>query len=313
MVTREGLSAPDAASEVLPFPMDPPRKGIILAGGYGTRLYPVTRAISKQLVPIFDKPLIYYPLSTVMLAGIRDILIITAPGDQEAFERLFGDGSALGLRIRYVSQPRPDGIADAFRLGRSFIGDDAVMLALGDNIHYGQGLIECLRRAALRTSGATVFAYRVSDAASYGVVEFDTQGRVIGLEEKPAAPRSTYAVTGLYFFDNQVVEIAERLRPSARGELEITDVNRVYLERESLYVERLGRGIAWLDTGTHEALLQASTFVRTIEERQGLKVACIEEVAFRMRYIDAADLERLARPMARQPYGAYLLRILQEG
>jgi glucose-1-phosphate thymidylyltransferase len=248
-----------------------------------------------------------------MLAGIRDILIITTPGDQEGFKRLLGDGSDLGLRLRYVAQPRPDGIADAFRLGRSFIGDDGVTLALGDNIHYGHGLIPCLHRATSRTSGATVFAYRVNDPSRYGVVEFDADGRVVGLEEKPAAPRSTYAVTGLYFFDNQVVEIAERLRPSARGELEITDVNRAYLERESLYVERLGRGIAWLDTGTHEALLEAATFVRTIEERQGLKVACIEEVAFRMRYIDAAGLERLARPMANQPYGAYLLRILREG
>jgi glucose-1-phosphate thymidylyltransferase len=290
----------------------PPRKGIILAGGHGTRLYPLTRAVSKQLVPIFDKPLVYYPLSTVMLAGIRDILIVTTPQDQEAFKRLLGDGSDLGLRIQYAEQAQPDGIADAFRLGRAFIGQDSVALALGDNIFYGQGFVESLRRAALRTTGATVFAYRVSDPTQYGVVEFDAQGNVIGLEEKPTQPRSTYAVTGLYFYDNQVVEIAEHLRPSARGELEITDVNRAYLERGSLYVERLGRGIAWLDTGTHEALLQAATFVRTIEERQGLKVACIEEVAFRMNYIGAADLERLARPMARNEYGEYLLRILHE-
>jgi glucose-1-phosphate thymidylyltransferase len=313
MVTPRQPHAFDVDGESLELPIGAPRKGIILAGGHGTRLYPVTRAITKQLAPVFDKPLIYYPLSTVMLAGIRDILIITTPGDQEGFKRLLGDGSDLGLRLRYVVQPRPDGIADAFRLGRSFIGDDGVTLALGDNIHYGHGLIGCLHRAASRTTGATVFAYRVNDPSRYGVVEFDADGRVVGLEEKPAAPRSTYAVTGLYFFDNQVVEIAERLRPSARGELEITDVNRAYLERESLYVERLGRGIAWLDTGTHEALLEAATFVRTIEERQGLKVACIEEVAFRMRYIDAAGLERLARPMANQPYGAYLLRILREG
>ena len=313
MVTPREPHAFDVDGESLRPPIGAPRKGIILAGVHGTRHYPVTRAIRIQLPQVFDKPRIYDPLSTVMLAGIRDILIITTPGDQEAFKRLLGDGSDLGLRLRYVAQPRPDGIADAFRLGRSFIGDDAVTLALGDNIHYGHGLIDCLHRAASRTSGATVFAYRVNDPSRYGVVEFDADGRVVGLEEKPAAPRSTYAVTGLYFFDNQVVEIAERLRPSARGELEITDVNRAYLERGSLYVERLGRGIAWLDTGTHEALLEAATFVRTIEERQGLKVACIEEVAFRMRYIDAAGLERLSRPMANQPYGAYLLRILREG
>lgn len=287
-------------------------KGIILAGGSGTRLYPLTRAVSKQLVPVFDKPLVYYPLSTLMLAGIRDVLIITTPHDQDAFQRLLGDGAEVGLRLRYAVQPRPEGIAQSFLVGREFIGTEPVALALGDNIFYGHGLPECLRLAATRETGATVFAYRVRDPERYGVVEFGSDGRAVHLEEKPARPCSPYAVTGLYFYDHRVVEIAERLRPSARGELEITDVNLAYLRAGTLHVEKLGRGTAWLDTGTHEALLQAANFVQAIEERQGLKVACIEEIAFRMGYISAADLTRLATAMDRSAYGQYLLRVLDE-
>jgi glucose-1-phosphate thymidylyltransferase len=286
-------------------------KGIILAGGSGTRLYPLTLAMSKQLVPIYNKPMIYYPLSTLMLAGIRDVLIITTPVDRPAFTRLLGDGGHLGLRIEYAEQPSPDGLAQAFVIGRDFIGGDGVALALGDNIFYGHGFPDSLQRAAERTSGATVFAYWVRDPERYGVVEFDARGQAIGIEEKPAAPRSSYAVTGLYFYDNQVVDIAAKLRPSARGEYEITDVNAAYLRAGALHVERLGRGIAWLDTGTHEALLQASTFIQTIEERQGLMVACIEEIAYRMRYITAADVARIAGPMKTNSYGRYLLRVIE--
>lgn len=286
-------------------------KGIILAGGSGTRLYPLTLAVSKQLVPIYNKPMIYYPLSTLMLAGIRKILIITTPDDAGAFRRLLGDGSHIGLNINYAVQPKPEGIAQAFLIGERFIGDDAVALALGDNIFYGHGLPECLRRAAGQTTGATVFAYWVRDPERYGVVEFDDAGRAIGLKEKPAKPRSPYAVTGLYFYDNGVVDIARRLTPSRRGELEITDVNAAYLRAGTLHVEKLGRGIAWLDTGTHEALLQASTFTQTIEDRQGLMVACVEEIAYTMRYITAADLLRIAEPMRGNSYGQYLIRLLQ--
>ena len=285
-------------------------KGILLAGGSGTRLYPLTLATSKQLVPIYNKPMIYYPLSTLMLAGIREILVITTPGDRAAFERLLGDGRQIGLRIRYDVQARPDGIAQAFVIARGIIGNDRVALALGDNIFYGHGLPEVLKRAAARTAGATIFAYWVRDPERYGVVEFHREGRAIGLEEKPAKPRSSYAVTGLYFYDNRVIDIAAGLRPSARGEYEITDVNAAYLRDGSLQVERLGRGVAWLDTGTHEALLQASTFIQTIEERQGLMVACIEEIAYRMQYIDAADILRLAEPMKNNSYGQYLMRLL---
>ena len=286
-------------------------KGIILAGGSGTRLYPLTLAVSKQLVPVYDKPMIYYPLSTLMLAGIRDILIITTPTDQEAFKRLLGDGSQIGLRVHYAVQPSPDGLAQAFVIGRDFIGGDAVALALGDNIFYGHGLSESLRRAAARREGATIFAYWVRDPERYGVVEFDADGRPVGLEEKPAKPRSPYAVTGLYFYDNDVVEIAAGLTPSARGELEITDVNRAYLTAGSLHVERLGRGVAWLDTGTHEALLQASTFIQTIEERQGLMVACLEEIAYKMGYIGTRDVLRIASAMRRNSYGEYLMRLIE--
>jgi glucose-1-phosphate thymidylyltransferase len=286
-------------------------KGIILAGGSGTRLYPVTMAMSKQLVPVYNKPMVYYPLSTLMLGGIREILIITTPQDQEAFRRLLGDGRQLGLGIDYAVQPSPEGLAQAFLIGRRFIGRDTVALALGDNIFYGHGLPEYLRRAAARRRGATIFAYWVRDPERYGVVEFDGAGRAIGLEEKPAKPRSPYAVTGLYFYDAGVVDIARRLTPSKRGELEITDVNLAYLRAGTLHVEKLGRGIAWLDTGTHEALLQASTFIQTIEERQGLMVACVEEIAYNMRYITAADLLRIAEPMRGNSYGQYLLRLLE--
>ena len=286
-------------------------KGIILAGGSGTRLYPLTMAISKQLVPIYNKPMVYYPLSTLMLAGIREILVITTPRDEEAFRRLLGDGGHLGLTIDYAAQPSPDGLAQAFIIGERFIGDDAVALALGDNVFYGHGFPDFLRRAAARPRGATVFAYWVRDPERYGVVEFDAAGRAVGLEEKPAKPRSHYAVTGLYFYDNRIVDIAARLKPSPRGELEITDANAAYLAAGDLYVEKLGRGIAWLDTGTHEALLQASTFIQTIEERQGLMVACVEEIAYTMEYITAADLVRMAEPMKRNSYGEYLLRLLE--
>ena len=289
------------------------RKGIILAGGSGTRLYPVTRAVSKQLVPIYDKPMIYYPLSTLMLAGIRDVLVITTPYEQEAFQRVLGDGRQIGLDINYAVQPSPDGIAQSFLIGAAFIGGSPVTLALGDNIFYGHGFPESLRSAAARGDGATVFGYWVRDPERYGVVEFDDAGRPVGLVEKPAVPRSPYAVTGLYFYDNQVVEIARALHPSARGELEITDVNLAYLRAGALHVEKLGRGIAWLDTGTHEALLQASTFIQAIEERQGLKVACLEEIALRMGYIDRAAVERLAADMRHSGYGQYLQRVLEQG
>ena len=286
-------------------------KGIVLAGGSGTRLYPLTRGISKQLVPVYNKPMIYYPLATLMLAGIRDILIITTPEDQAAFQRLLGDGRAVGLALVYAAQPRPEGLAQAFLIGREFVGRDRVALALGDNVFYGHGFPESLRRAATRETGATVFAYQVRDPQRYGVVEFDAGGRAVGLEEKPAQPRSTWAVTGLYFYDNHVLDIAAGLRPSARGELEITDVNRAYLTRGALQVEKLGRGIAWLDTGTHESLLQASNFIQTIEERQGLMVACLEEVAFRLRWITADDVRRIAAPMRENRYGQYLLAMLE--
>ncbi|MDE2491742.1 MAG: glucose-1-phosphate thymidylyltransferase RfbA [Elusimicrobia bacterium] len=288
-------------------------KGIILAGGSGTRLYPVTRAISKQLVPVHDKPMIYYPLSTLMLAGIRDVLIITTPEDQAQFRRLLGDGAELGMRLVYAVQPKPEGLAQAFLIGRDFVEKDRVALVLGDNIFYGHGLPEVLRAAAGRKSGATVFAYQVRDPQRYGVVEFDARGRATRLEEKPKEPRSDYAVTGLYFYDNSVLDIAAALKPSARGELEITDVNKAYLKKKRLHVEKLGRGTAWLDTGTHEALLQASTFIQVIEERQALKVACLEEIAFRLGYIGAERLRALAEPMRKNEYGRYLLRVADEG
>ncbi len=287
-------------------------KGILLAGGSGSRLWPLTLAVSKQLVPIYDKPMVYYPLSTLMLAGIRDVLVITTPEDQENFRRLLKDGSALGLRLSYAAQPRPEGLAQAFLIGREFVGKDAVALALGDNVFYGAGLPESLRAAATRAEGATVFAYRVRDPERYGVVEFGPDGRAIDLREKPKDPRSPYAVTGLYFYDNAVLEIAAGLRPSPRGELEITDVNREYLRRGALHVEILGRGVAWLDTGTHESLLQASTFIQAIEQRQGLKVACPEEVAYNMGFISADDLRRIAVTMEKNEYGQYLLRLLED-
>src|SRR3989449_8789565 len=287
-------------------------KGIILAGGSGTRLYPLTHAVSKQLVPIYNKPMIYYPLSPLMLAGISKVLVITTPQDQDAFRRLLGDGNHLGLSIEYAAQPRPEGLAQAFIIGRRFIGDDRVALALGDNVFYGHGLPEYLKHAADRPSGATVFAYWVRDPERYGVVEFGADGRAVGLEEKPVKPRSPYAVTGLYFYDNQVVEIAAGLRPSARGELEITDVNSAYLRDGALDVQMLGRGTAWLDTGTPEALLQAATFVAAVEQRQGLKVGAIEEVAYRMGLIDAAQVERLATPLRGNAYAEYLLAMIRD-
>ncbi|HVN84305.1 MAG TPA: glucose-1-phosphate thymidylyltransferase RfbA [Candidatus Binatia bacterium] len=287
-------------------------KGIILAGGTGTRLYPLTRAVSKQLMPIYDKPMIYYPLSTLMLAGIRDLLVITTPHEQDGFKRLLGAGEEWGLRIRYAEQPSPNGIAQAFLIGRDFIADDRVALALGDNLFYGHGFPDSLREAATQSAGATVFAYWVKDPERYGVVEFDARGQAISLEEKPVKPRSSYAVTGLYFYDQRVADIAARLTPSARGELEITDLNRVYLSEGTLHVAKLGRGIAWLDTGTHEALLQASMFIQAIEERQGLKVACVEEIAYRMGYIGKTDVLRLARVMNNSSYGQYLLRIVEQ-
>ena len=287
-------------------------KGILLAGGTGTRLAPVTRAISKQLVPVYNKPLVYYPLSTLMLAGIRDILVITTPEEQLSFKRLLGDGSHLGLSLSYAEQPRPEGLAQAFLIGRDFVGSNAVALALGDNILYGDKLTDVLRRAATRDRGATVFAYAVRDPERYGVVEFDAQGRPVSIEEKPARPKSPYAVTGLYFYDNRVLEIAASLRPSARGELEITDVNRAYMDAGELRVEVFGRGVAWLDTGTCESLLMAALFVQSIEERQGLMLACLEEIAWRLGYIDAQELRRLASEMASTSYGRYLLRLVDE-
>jgi len=288
-------------------------KGIILAGGAGSRLWPLTRAISKQLVPVYDKPMIYYPLSTLMLAGIREILVITTPHEQEQFRRLLQNGKWLGLHITYAVQDQPRGLADAFRVGRAFIGSDSVALVLGDNIFYGHGFSEVLQAARARKSGATIFAYQVSDPQSYGVVEFDAQGRAVRIVEKPGKPRSTYAVTGLYFYDNQVIDIAAQLKPSARGELEITDINAAYLKKHRLNVVKLGRGMAWLDTGTHDSLLQASVFIQTIEQRQGLKVACLEEIAYRMGYISTEALEKLAAPMQKNDYGQHLLRLLKEG
>ena len=287
-------------------------KGIILAGGSGSRLHPLTRAVSKQLLPIYNKPMIYYPLSTVMLAGIRKILVITTPHEQEGFRRLLGDGAELGLQIDYAVQPSPDGLAQAFLIGRDFIGNDRVTLALGDNIFYGAHFSDYLRSAVAREIGATVFGYQVRDPERYGVVEFDASGRAVSLQEKPPKPKSSYAVTGLYFYDNQVVGIAAGLKPSARGELEITDVNRTYLDRGQLLVEKLARGIAWLDTGTHEALIQAANYIHAIEERQGLMVACLEEIAYRMGYIGSADLARLARGMESSTYGQYLFHVLEQ-
>jgi glucose-1-phosphate thymidylyltransferase len=288
------------------------RKGIILAGGSGTRLYPVTHVVSKQLLPVYDKPMIYYPLSTLMLAGIRDILLISTPEDTPRFAQLLGDGAQWGLSLSYAVQPAPEGLAQAFIIGRNFIGRDTPALVLGDNIFYGHDLSVQLQRAAARTDGATVFAYPVADPERYGVAEIDASGRVVGLEEKPKHPKSRYAVTGLYFYDNLVLDIAADLRPSARGELEITDVNKVYLARGALGCEVMGRGMAWLDTGTHESLLEAGQYIATIERRQGLKIACPEEIAFRLGYIDAGAVERLGQAMAKNNYGQYLLALLRE-
>ena len=288
-----------------------PHKGIVLAAGAGTRLYPITRAINKQLTPVYDKPLLYYPLSILMMAGIRDILVISNPSEESGFKRLLGTGEDWGLNIEYAVQPRPDGIAQAFLIGEQFIGNAQTALALGDNIFFGNGLSELLQNAAARREGATVFGYWVKDPERYGVVEFDSRGRAVNIEEKPRHPRSNYAVTGLYFYDEQIVEIARKLKPSARGELEVTDVNLEYLKRGQLVVEQLGRGFAWLDTGTHDALLSASNFIQNIQERQGLHIACLEEIAFRMNYITAADLQRAAEAMGKSTYGTYLQTLVQ--
>jgi glucose-1-phosphate thymidylyltransferase len=288
-------------------------KGIILAGGSGTRLYPITQAISKQLLPVYDKPMIYYPLSTLMLAGIRDVLVINTPHEQAMFKHLLGDGSQWGMRIEYAVQPSPDGLAQAYLIGADFVAGDPSCLVLGDNIFYGHGFSEQLRRAANQVSGATVFGYWVRDPERYGVAEFDAEGRVIGIEEKPAVPRSNYAVTGLYFYDGRASDFAASLKPSPRGELEITDLNRCYLDEGSLRLEKLGRGYAWLDTGTHESLLQASNFIETIEQRQGLRVCCPEEIAFHNGWIDGGDLQRLAKPLMKNGYGRYLLQVLEHG
>ena len=288
-------------------------KGILLAGGSGTRLHPITRGVSKQLLPIYDKPMVYYPLSTLMLAGIRDVLLISTPEDLPAYQRLLEGGERFGIRIQYAEQPRPEGLAQAFIIGRDFVGDDRIALALGDNVFYGHGMQSVLLGAAAREEGATVFGYWVNDPERYGVVEFSGDGAVLGIEEKPAKPLSNYAITGIYFYDNQVLDIAAGLEPSPRGELEITDVNRIYLERRQLQVELLGRGVAWLDTGTNASLLQASNFVETIQERQGLKIACLEEIAFRQGYLSRDDLAKLGEEMKNSQYGAYLTRLAHEG
>ena len=290
-----------------------PRKGIILAGGSGTRLYPITQAISKQLLPVYDKPMVYYPLSVLMLAGIREVLVINTPHEQDLFKRLLGDGSQWGMRIEYAAQPSPDGLAQAYLIGRDFVAGQPSCLVLGDNIFYGHGLAEVLQRANAREHGATVFGYRVRDPERYGVAEFDASGKVVGLEEKPPQPKSNYAVTGLYFYDARVCDFAENLKPSPRGELEITDLNRCYLDDGSLQLEKMGRGYAWLDTGTHESLVEASTYIETIEKRQGLRVCCPEEIAFHNGWIDAAQLRALAQPLAKNGYGQYLLSLLEHG